>query len=228
VPPYTYTWSCDYGASIFLNDTTVSNPYLISSFYGYADTVTFYLTVVDSTGYICTDSVRVSVCEYVFISQVPAYINQGDSVLIYSSTSGGCPPFTFQWTPVYNISDPFVPNPIVWPDTTTTYYLIITDAAGCEVFDYCQVIVSSLDVIDINKANFEIILLPNPVSEYLYIETQLHELPTHITMTDITGRLVYQSTFSNMIDVSQLPKGIYFLQIHSKQGMIYSGKMVKQ
>jgi len=66
------------------------------------------------------------------------------------------------------------------------------------------------------QKNHSIKIYPNPVSDFFHIETQLPEEPTHITIAEITGRVVYQSTFSNKIDVSHLPKGIYMLSVQAK------------
>ncbi len=92
-------------------------------------------------------------------------------------------------------------------------------------FDSCYYEYTS----NIEEMNFQSVkIFPNPVSDFLYIETQLPEKPTHITITDITGRLVYQNVFSNRIDVSNLQEGIYLIIITSKEGAYYQNKFNKQ
>jgi hypothetical protein len=76
--------------------------------------------------------------------------------------------------------------------------------------------------------NHSIKIYPNPVSDYFHIETQLPEEPSLMAITDITGRVVYQSTFSNRIDVSHLPDGIYLIIISCKEGAHYHHKIIKQ
>ena len=125
-PPFTYTWTCIYSilntlfftASDFLDDTTSANPRLTDH---NSDTLAFYLTVTDSFGNTCNDTVIVRFCgnfawtlDWKF-----THINQGDTTTIFPSVGQGCPPLTFQWFPNYNISDPNIENPTVWPDTTT-------------------------------------------------------------------------------------------------------------
>jgi hypothetical protein len=64
----------------------------------------------------------------------------------------------------------------------------------------------------------EIKVFPNPTSDCIYIETQLPEEPSLMAITDITGRVVYQSTFSSKIDVSNWPKGMYLLSVYTSTG----------
>lgn len=54
-------------------------------------------------------------------------ICKGDSTLL--SAGGGT---TYQWSPNYNISDTASASPTVWPDTTTTYTVIVFDTCGSD------------------------------------------------------------------------------------------------
>jgi gliding motility-associated-like protein len=56
-------------------------------------------------------------------------ICSGDSIQLLAS--GG---LSYMWTPICNISNPQVSNPIVFPDTTTTYQVQITNACGQHTF----------------------------------------------------------------------------------------------
>lgn len=119
-PPYIYTWSCNYSmlntlffsASDFLDDTTSANP-RVNAHNG--DTLSFYLTVSDNEGNICSDTVVIHFCgDYVWpLGWNFVYINQGDTAQISPSVGQGCSPLSFQWFPNYNISDPNVENPLV-------------------------------------------------------------------------------------------------------------------
>ena len=77
------------------------------------------------------------------------------------------------------------------------------------------------------KEDLKITIYPNPASDVLCIQTQFPEAPTHITISDITGRLVLQSTFTSIIDVSHLPKGMYVLSVFSNAGQ-YVSKVIVQ
>lgn len=50
----------------------------------------------------------------------------GDTVQLQGSATGAGPNYTYQWSPNTNISDPTIPNPLVWPATDTEYSLVVT------------------------------------------------------------------------------------------------------
>lgn len=52
----------------------------------------------------------------------PLTICKGDSIQLHVNVTG-IEPYTLQWTPMENISDPYTPAPIVYPEQTTTYTL---------------------------------------------------------------------------------------------------------
>ncbi|MEO6302072.1 MAG: T9SS type A sorting domain-containing protein [Bacteroidia bacterium] len=84
------------------------------------------------------------------------------------------------------------------------------------------------------KASEEIAsIYPNPVIDKLKIvlyDEKNTNLPTKITITDVTGKLIKQEEFiyklTNEIDVQQLQSGFYILNINS-EGMNYNKKFVK-
>lgn len=51
---------------------------------------------------------------------------------IWGGAQGGNPPYTYTWTPNNgSLSNAFTPTPWANPDSSTTYWLTVTDAAGC-------------------------------------------------------------------------------------------------
>lgn len=67
----------------------------------------------------------------------------GQSIQIGGSPSatGGQGPYTYNWTPATNISNPTDPNPFVFPTTNTQYILLVTDALGCQDRDTIDITV---------------------------------------------------------------------------------------
>jgi len=57
--------------------------------------------------------------------------------------SGG---ITYSWSPTTGLSNPFIPNPIASPVTTTTYIVTVTDGGICTKTDSVKVIVSSINL----------------------------------------------------------------------------------
>jgi subtilisin-like proprotein convertase family protein len=56
--------------------------------------------------------------------------------------------YDYVWTPNQNISCTDCPNPIVWPDTTTSYIVEMNDGVNCVTFDTITVIVPHSEPID--------------------------------------------------------------------------------
>jgi hypothetical protein len=60
-------------------------------------------------------------------------------------------------------------------------------------------------------------MYPNPTNSILNIineQSQLHL--TSVVINDLLGQTVYSKSFSNQIDISNLPNGVYFLTILDK------------
>ncbi|MBX3164627.1 MAG: T9SS type A sorting domain-containing protein [Bacteroidetes bacterium] len=68
---------------------------------------------------------------------------------------------------------------------------------------------------ELSSDNSQLKIYPNPVSEILNIELEIENVKTEIKIIDVLGKEVIQhSSFNsyNSIDVSKLPKGIYFVK----------------
>ena len=62
------------------------------------------------------------------------YLCSGDSIQLITPVG-----YVYSWTPNYNISSNNVSSPYVKPDVDTTYYVSVTDANNCTVFDSINV-----------------------------------------------------------------------------------------
>src|SRR5690606_17649833 len=95
-----------------------------------AGTYHVMLVALDSISCNKTDTDYVDV----FIGAPPtAVVNpvngicKGDTVQL--NASGGS---AYYWSPNYNISDDSISNPLIWPDTTTLYTVIVEDSCGTD------------------------------------------------------------------------------------------------
>ncbi len=79
------------------------------------------------------------------------------------------------------------------------------------------------------RNNYSINIFPNPVTNQLNIKTSNVQL-SEITLYDIASRKLLQQTFSSStsLNTSQLAKGIYLYQITNKNGIVKTGKVVKE
>ena len=66
----------------------------------------------------------------------------------------------------------------------------------------------------------EVVIYPNPTNGIIKIITHHDEKVLHISLTDISGKLIFQSNeMDPTIDLSGYDKGIYFIQIETANGI---------
>ncbi len=140
----TYEWI---DTSNTLNDLTIPNPTA-------RPRATTTYTVIGATA--CgVDSLQVSVFE--FASEATAgpdtCIIPGTALQLYAS--GGVTYFWF--LSEYSVSDSRIPNPVTQPEDSTAYFVMITDANGCEKLDTLIVTVGG-NPLDIEAPN---LITPN-------------------------------------------------------------------
>lgn len=108
---------------------------------------------------------------------------------------------------------------------TTTIEVEVTSFDGCTNTDEIDIIVEDCTIgLDENALTNVFEVYPNPVSDELMISVELaNELPTELTITDMSGKVVFaQSNFNTqapqMIDVSTLQAGTYFVEVSNGNG----------
>jgi len=172
ISPFTYHWSTDLfwspalsqniDASFFLDDTTLANPILYSRDYFTGNEKDFYLTITGANGLSCTDTFSISVLlnfSYNLLECEIILYNPGDTAVLWTNIMDGIPPFTYSWSPPISISNVNTVNPLVYPDSSITYNLILTDSTGCQASSDCFVYVNPLTVEEIehNKQLLKIV-----------------------------------------------------------------------
>lgn len=236
VEPYTYKWEFSkiyydkfqITASDILDNTTTANPRIKSMG---SDTVTLTLTVTDGLGNKCMDSVTIYYCGFVMsAADIRFYIKKGDSVDLYhNNVLSGCGITSIEWTPDYNISDRYISNPKVWPDSFTVYEAKFTDRFGCSVSDFIKVYVSTTSVSPLVASDFKMLIFPNPMS---YRASVIIDNPGDnevlLQFYDALGRLVYESKVAQSfeLDAAQFSKGFYLYMATENGKLLASGKLV--
>lgn len=88
------------------------------------------------------------------------------------------------------------------------------------------------DLEETKDNKIKIKLSPNPASSYIYVEQKEAIDDLFFKLYALDGRLVLQKRIIediSEIDVSKIPKGVFFYQIyHSKTGRFSNGKLIKQ
>jgi hypothetical protein len=79
-----------------------------------------------------------------------------------------------------------------------------------------------------NKNKGQIVIYPNPGNGIFSLQTE-SEIST-VEIVDMLGEIVYSSGnfSSNRIDISNRPKGIYFIRVEDKKNRVHSGKIILQ
>ena len=86
----------------------------------------------------------------------------------------------------------------------------------------------ALNVRDDIDNSQKIRLYPNPVTDFLYIETDLTEVYS-IELTTLNGQLIFSTgmeDYHHQIDLSPYPRGVYFISIRSK-AFVKTEKIIK-
>ncbi len=65
----------------------------------------------------------------------------GDTTQLFAEDSLGWGSVDYLWTPDYNLSDPHVQNPLVYPETTSTYRVTVEDDSSCIESDTVRIVV---------------------------------------------------------------------------------------
>ena len=116
----TYSWS----PSEFLNNSLVPNPNAAVK-----ERTQFILTVTDQFNCSWSDSVFVNVFD--ILSPTDTVICTESGATINARPLFGTPPFTYNWSPSYNLSDSAIANPVLLEATSITYRVIVQDSTGC-------------------------------------------------------------------------------------------------
>jgi hypothetical protein len=206
-PAWNYLWS----PSTWLSSSTVATPIcspMVSQSY--------QLLITNTAGdTIALDSTHVLVASCFFADAgLNPLICKDDSIQIGTHHF---PYVQYHWTPNYMLSNPSVGNPVAWPDTSTYYYLQVTDSIGNVSNDSVLVNVQICTGInELQKPNYGMEVYPNPAIDYITVSLNneyLEETDIAITVYDAQGKLVISRKLNSgtdqLIDIKQLNSGIY-------------------
>jgi gliding motility-associated-like protein len=123
-PEYSFEWTPNLG----LADSSDATPMASPPF-----TTTYFLVAWSNGCPSVADSVTLNVHTIPTADPGPILdICAGDSVQLNGIAGGdSTATYTYQWSPVDGLSDPFTAKPMASPDTTTLYTLIATSSWGC-------------------------------------------------------------------------------------------------
>lgn len=138
-----YVWNF----STTLSDDSIANPFAFPS-----DTMVYFVNVADINGCSKMDSVQIDVNELPVVTAG----NDTNSCKNSGVVLGGSPTApagsVFLWTPPEDLNDNSLANPTATPDTTTTYFVAVTDSNGCKNLD--SAVVSIFTITSISDTSF--------------------------------------------------------------------------
>ncbi|SEV96749.1 gliding motility-associated C-terminal domain-containing protein [Chitinophaga sp. YR573] len=204
----TYLWS----PASSLSDSSIASPVASPT-----DTTTYLLTV--SNGQCkAYDEVSVFVWKKPTADAGPDQrIFEGDPAQL-AGIAGGTD-VTYSWTPVYNITDATILDPIVTPDSDTTYTLTVVSGDGCG---------TASDKVFIRV--YKKIIIPNafsPNNDGINDTWRIQKLDTYpdadLSVFNRYGQLVFKSRgypneWTGTYDGKPLPVGTYYYVIDLKTG----------
>jgi uncharacterized delta-60 repeat protein len=197
-----------------LSDSTIFNPEA-----GPVVTTTYTVVGTASGGCQNIDSVTITILGN---PGVPTITKSWDTL-----TSS--PAFSYQW--YYN------GNPISGANSQTyiytmngNYYVEVFNNLGCSTVS-TPISINDVGIAELSDAGIRI--YPNPAAEFVIVEIEKSASASHIELIDLRGQVVGSypvagnSDFRTQISLSEFSGGIYFLRIHSSEGVL-TKKIVHQ
>jgi hypothetical protein len=232
-PPYTYNWQ----PGSYTNDTIVVSP---------EETTTYTVTYSDIFGETGIDSVKVTVFNgnanniiaFSFLAENNPLLPEDvygtileDSVLLVLPTGQTAENLIAAFS-LPNCATAFVDGEEQFSSvsandfTNPIIYQVV--AANGELHDWLVVVEIELGLTGENVDG--LILFPNPSDGKFYLEVEnMVKDPIELQVVDLTGRIIYQTSSSSQdktkIDLTDQPKGIYFIRVKARE-MVVSRKVI--
>lgn len=138
----------------------------------------------------------------------------------------------YSWGPSTGLSSTSGPSVTANPTATTNYTVTVTDANGCQNSDTTSVIVSGCTGLYQNTGA-EFSVYPNPTHGTISINGNFSGKEASITLCNMVGetvRIVEAASqlgqYKKEISIHELPEGIYFLTVKTKEGTLVK-KIIK-
>lgn len=178
-----------------------------------------------------TSSDTLTFTSYISVASLPnADAGPSDTICSGWSTqlfaSGGV---SYQWIPSTGLSCSNCASPIANPTSTTTYAVIVTNAAGCQATDFAIVHVEiCTDVNDLSGPQ-QLNVYPNPVSGTATVNLPNAE-HDRLVICDLSGREMksYATTGQSNVQISseELAAGMYLLKLVKGEEILGTGKLL--
>ena len=237
-PPSALTFIKQQGDTVFMKNAATQNSWqilynyaatagqswisTISSFYNFSVTVTYTITV---------DSVKTITVNNFVLRQLFVKFKNSNNPSITSTTTQIIERFGVEGY-MFNYD-----NPIKASDCDgVRYFLCYRD----DEFGLTQFTDKPCDYVDYvglaeNYQEANIKIYPNPANDIFTIssEDELINSDSFVSIKDLTGREIKQVAINNLdsdpgrIDIADLAKGVYILNLSNNNELVYTGKLIK-
>ncbi len=119
-------WQWQLTGNAYFNSSTQQNPK-----FTVVEPGKYFLRLITTSGNGCMDTVLQQLNAPIpMVDALPRVLNicQGDTIPLFNGASTG---FVYAWSPSTALSNPTLPNPLAFPDTTTTYQAVISGNGPC-------------------------------------------------------------------------------------------------
>ncbi len=217
---YTYQWS----SSTSINNDSIGIPWVKPD-----TTTTYYLTQTDNYGLQSTDTITIYVDCYPAGAGMDDTICNEDTIVVgthnFSSYQYNWQSFVTNIQVFGFISDSTVGTPMVWPDTTASFYCRVIDSIGNISYDSVLITVVDCDTLGITEnlpGILDFTIYPNPAKEEVVIEFKYAiTKAANFKLQEITGRIILdemipQGIKKYVINTTEIPNGVYLITIRKR------------
>ena len=207
------------------NWTSISTP---SDWYNPSNNIPIMVrTIVESPFGLCeTDTILFNAPYNDFLMGVEA----GSDTTIFLGDSmqlDGIGGTSFSWYPTSFLSNSAIANPVIWPDTSTVFYLESSDGS-CSGID--SIVVTVVDVSQIYSEHENDLIIPNFLAKSsTWIIEGIWDYPENrILIYNLSGQLIYSANpYTNEFNVAHIPTGTYIYLINlGKDKQRIRGKII--
>ncbi|UQB68417.1 T9SS type A sorting domain-containing protein [Epilithonimonas zeae] len=117
-------------------------------------------------------------------------------------------------------------------DENKLLFTAVTKKSGLEYYQITSELPVYLNIKEADNSvqNIKILLYPNPASEFIKVKYNIDYNPESYKIYNMAGNIVSSGKYTQenqTIDVSKINKGLYVIEIKSKDGILYSQKFIK-
>ncbi|HRZ76601.1 MAG TPA: choice-of-anchor J domain-containing protein, partial [Bacteroidales bacterium] len=146
--PYLFAWNPVSGLANPAAALTAANP---------ATTTAYTVTVTDAASATASATAIATVNPMLSVTaQYSTTVCTNNLTQLYAVATGGTPPYTYSWDHAATLSNAAISDPFSFANSTTTYTVTVTDAAGCQSLGQVTVTTGSAPMAHIYPLNPEI------------------------------------------------------------------------